>query len=339
MIQSEHVATMIGRPVQRLERVHGGGNNQIYRVDLENDECLALKSYSTEVENDRLRKEFESFRFLHHHGERAVPKPHVCDIEQGLGFYEWVKGERVERATEKEIDGLLEFIARLVQLAKRPEARALPDATDAVFSATDLIEQVENRLRRFAPASLENESLSQFIQHSFLTRFNQIKSLVESRYKALGLSIDAPISKAQRTLSPSDFGFHNALRRQDNSLVFLDFEYFGWDDPVAMVSDFLWHPAMDLTFEMKQRFVTGVANNFSDDETWKARLTTLFPLFGLVWILIILNEFLPAVWARRLAAGRVQENEKLKIQQAQLEKAERYLRRVAEAEEQFPYVF
>ena len=42
---------------------------------------------------------------------------------------------------------------------------------------------------------------------------------------------------AQRALSPSDFGLHNALRGQDGQLRFVDFEYFGWDDPVKLVSD------------------------------------------------------------------------------------------------------
>ena len=37
--------------------------------------------------------------------------------------------------------------------------------------------------------------------------------------------------RTQRTLSPSDFGFHNALLRGGREWVFLDFEYFGWDDP------------------------------------------------------------------------------------------------------------
>jgi hypothetical protein len=33
------------------------------------------------------------------------------------------------------------------------------------------------------------------------------------------------------------------------------------------------------------------------------RLATLYPLFGLRWVLILLNEFLPERWQRRLLAG------------------------------------
>ena len=45
-----------------------------------------------------------------------------------------------------------------------------------------------------------------------------------------------------RVLSPSDFGFHNALRRPDGTIVFVDFEYFGWDDPAKMMADAMLHP-------------------------------------------------------------------------------------------------
>jgi hypothetical protein len=34
---------------------------------------------------------------------------------------------------------------------------------------------------------------------------------------------DREIPRTERTLSPSDYGFHNALRRPDGTLVFLDF--------------------------------------------------------------------------------------------------------------------
>jgi len=43
-------------------------------------------------------------------------------------------------------------------------------------------------------------------------------------------------------LSPSDFGFHNALVDPSGALSFLDFEYAGRDDPAKPVSDFFCQP-------------------------------------------------------------------------------------------------
>jgi thiamine kinase-like enzyme len=91
-------------------------------------------------------------------------------------------------------------------------------------------------------------------------------------------------------LSPSDFGFHNSLRRGDGRLVFLDFEYFGWDDPAKTVSDFLLHPAMELSPALRERFLTGALKAFGDPGLG-ARVRAVYPLFGLKWCAILLNEF------------------------------------------------
>ena len=47
----------------------------------------------------------------------------------------------------------------------------------------------------------------------------------------MGLSMSAALPKETRCLSPSDFGFHNALLEATGKLRFVDFEYAGWDDP------------------------------------------------------------------------------------------------------------
>ena len=51
-------------------------------------------------------------------------------------------------------------------------------------------------------------------------------------------------------LSPSDFGFHNTIKSK--KLYFIDFEYFGLDDPVKLVIDFILHPGMKLNLQLKK---------------------------------------------------------------------------------------
>ena len=111
--------------------------------------------------------------------------------------------------------------------------------------------------------------------------------------------MDWELPIAERTLNPSDFGFHNALRRVDGNLVFLDFEYFGWDDPAKMIVDFILHPAMNLTLQLKLRYVRGLLAHFANMSTLSARLPAVYPLFGVKWCLILLNEFVPVDLARR----------------------------------------
>ena len=111
---------------------------------------------------------------------------------------------------------------------------------------------------------------------------------------AAGIAWDVPLAFAQRTLSPSDFGFHNALRRPDGSVVFLDFEYFGWDDPAKLCSDFCLHPGMGLDDNLAARFLRGARAIYgAADAQYESRLAVMRPLCGLCWCMIVLNSFLP----------------------------------------------
>jgi thiamine kinase-like enzyme len=114
---------------------------------------------------------------------------------------------------------------------------------------------------------------------------------------------DAELPLRERTLSPSDFGFHHALRDGQGRLAFVDFEYFGWDDPAKTMADFLLHPAMAMTAAQRREFAAGMIALFDDDPRLAARARILYPWFALKWALILLNEFLPGHLRRRRFAG------------------------------------
>jgi len=107
----------------------------------------------------------------------------------------------------------------------------------------------------------------------------------------------------RRTLSPSDFGLHNALRT-GAGLAFVDFEYFGWDDPAKTLCDFVLHPAMGLPPELGARFTRGFLARFGGrDCNLPERVAAVYPLYGIKWCCILLNEFLRAADARRMFAA------------------------------------
>ena len=72
--------------------------------------------------------------------------------------------------------------------------------------------------------------------------------------QAAGLDFAAELPQEWRSLVPSDFGFHNSLRRADGTLAFVDFEYFGWDDPVKLTADILLHPGQAARPPQRRRF-------------------------------------------------------------------------------------
>jgi thiamine kinase-like enzyme len=286
---------LLDRPVGTMEWIGGGGNSRIYKLD----GPVAGKVY---FQQKRLDIEFAALQFMWKSGIRCVPQPIAAD--EKIAIYEFIEGSKPV-PTEADIDAAADFLFRLKGLTGD-----FPPAAEACFSVREIIANIESRFARLAgtPVVAEFQPL--------LDRVRQ--------------TLDSPTE--ERMLSPSDFGFHNALRRPDGSLVFLDFEYFGWDDPAKLVCDFLLHPAMDLSDELKRRFY----RRFVTNKNLAKRVETVYPLFGLKWITIMLNEFLPEDLQRRgFAAG--QALDRAAAQARQLEKARRMLARIEREYESFPY--
>jgi len=135
--------------------------------------------------------------------------------------------------------------------------------------------------------------LRQWFDESFDPLLSDVATWYRAEAVAAREPADLEIGPDRRTLSPSDFGFHNAIRRQDGSLAFVDFEYFGWDDPAKTVVDFLLHPGMTLPETLKKRFAGRFLRAFAFVPGLAARARLVYPLFGLKWCLILLNDFLP----------------------------------------------
>ncbi len=87
---------------------------------------------------------------------------------------------------------------------------------------------------------------------------------------------------------------------------------------------------------MKKRFAAGVLGFFPDYPALPRRVESVYPLFGLKWCLILLNEFLPDPYLRRQFAVTTGVDRRA-LQLQQLEKAGHMLKRVTEEYGRFPY--
>jgi len=305
-------------PVRAVEQIRAGGNNELFRI-AGADATFALKCYPPPDRDprDRLAREFAALQFLWRSGERAIPQPIALDRASSAALYSWIDGERVDRFDAEHVAAALAFLARVHAARRLPDARELRPAEEAALDGGALVAQVEARLARFANLAGE-ASLQAFLRERFAPVWERLVPAI-ARVPAL-----AP---ERQTLSPSDFGRHNALRRPDGILAFLDFEYFGWDDPVKLVADTLWHPGSAFDDERRAQFRSGALALYGEDREFGARLSALEPAYGLRWALIILAEFLPERWERRRLAGDPGLWEMAKARQ--LENAADYVARAA----------
>lgn len=308
-----------------------GGNSRIYRVTTADDHVFALKSYPPRDQDprDRLGTEFAAMTLVHRHddGRGATPTPVARDPD-AFGLYEWIDGAAPGDPGADDIDAMLDFIGRLGAMRDRPEAAPLALASEACLTIAETATQLRRRRDRLAAAAGgKGTELADFIADGFTPALETALARAESLYRRAGLDPAADLVPERRILSPSDFGFHNALRRPDGRLVFIDFEYFGWDDPVRLAGDVSWHPGMNLDIAAARRFTLGMdALLTGADPSFPVRLNAQWPLLGLRWCAIILNEFLPERWAARVRAG--QTADRGLVLDRQMAKARAYLERV-----------
>lgn len=289
------IEALLGRPVLRIDAVRAGANNRVWRV-VTGTGTVAVKVYPVVAgdRRDRRATEAAALRFLAAKAESAVPALIATDAVAGLSALSWLPGERPE-ADAAAIDAALGFVERLRDNAADAAAGGLPDASEACFGAGDLLTQIDARIGRLTAVAAPGSPLAALLEERIGPRFRQAGPAAAP--------FETPLPAALRTLSPSDFGFHNAVRSADGRTSFLDFEYFGWDDPVKLAADFLLHPGMSLPVAARRWFARGIRPLFAHDGGFEARLRALLPLYAVRWSLILLNEFLPERLSRRRAAG------------------------------------
>lgn len=296
----------LGPDLQSMERVGGGRNSRVYRLVCTDGRCYAAKVYYRDhsEQRDRLQAEFRGLTFLWQNGVRTIPEPLIVDSVRGFAFYDYIEGEAIDSSlvSPADIDRAVEFLVVLADLKSRAGAADLPSASEACFSVAAVVENIEQRLGRLAAVPVDEllaDELHSFLDNELAPFCTHVKRWSEAKLAQVRLSFDREVPTAERTLSPSDFGFHNAVRRPSGELVFLDFEHFGWDDPAKMIVDFLLHPEMRLPKNLKERYFRGLLTHFGRDTALLARLAAVYPLFGVKWCLILLNEFVPVELARR----------------------------------------
>jgi len=295
---------LCNQPVSSVCPVCGGGNNRLYRVETA-EGSFALKAYPPleSGAHDRLRAEFDGLKFLRDAQMGCVPAAIAYNAERRHALYQWIDGEAASQPEEKDFEAAARFAAKLRELASEAVEGIIGHAAEACLSGRELTAQIKNRYLRLCEVVTAEPDLERFLEQDFRPFCAAAIDQAMSGYARAGWNVNADISLSKRTLSPSDFGFHNALRRPDGEMVFLDFEYFGWDDPVRLVADFVLHPGMALDRASCTTFAAMVLPVFSADDGFRERLDYLYPLVGLRWCMILLNEYLPERWAGRAFAG------------------------------------
>jgi len=294
--------------LQSLEALAGGKNNRVYRVNTSDIQPMLLKVYFRHPHDprDRLSTEFRFSQSAWESGVRCIPKPLGADYSHGLALYEFIEGTKLESGmvNASQVRAACNFVQTLNE--QRAKHVNLPNASEACFSLQQHFATIAGRIRKLEqiePVDGLHRHAKELVDGRFIKTAKE--QLLYAQWYALKLGFDLreELPQACRCLSPSDFGFHNAIHnRYDDRLYFCDFEYAGWDDPAKLICDFFCQPAIPAPQSTFDEFVQAIAALTSDPPRLIARAELLLPLYRIKWICIMLNDFLPVGNSRRAFA-------------------------------------
>lgn len=312
----------VSAAIQAITPCAQGGNNRIYRVDTTAAVFAAKQYFRHDGDTrDRLAADYAFHTYASNAAPGATARPYSCNPASGMALYEFVQGRplRPEEVGMPQVGAAI----RLFRALNAPETRAgahLPVASEACFSLAEHIALIRGRIDRLLEVSPHSDVDAEAVD--FFSRLDAFwqdfaESVHEDATQA-GLDFDVPLATEQRCISPSDFGFHNALAMPDGGIRFLDFEYAGWDDPAKTAGDFFAQLALPVPPGLFAHFVAEITQDFPGSAQLSYRAGLLRPAYQIKWCCIALNVFLPVNLARRRFANPNLDEAELK--RAQLAK-------------------
>ena len=286
-----------------VEDLFHKGNNRLYKVSLSKRDLL-LKEYSlsesvapTEISEGRGEREFKTLTFLRNRGITTTPYPISFHPEENIGIYSFERGKRLlpNEITVEDIVAAASFISQLHRIKDFGEP-LFPPARSACLTLQDYSKILDfrlKRLKRSANTSTALENARAFLDDIVTPGIEKIKSYFHKNCARANLP--EQLADNHHVLTPGDFGFHNILvDRTREQYRFLDFEYFGRDDPVRQILDFIHHDSSrGIKEPLKSLFVRHYRENTPLDSHFDERLNLLNPLIGATWVLIYLNILSP----------------------------------------------
>jgi hypothetical protein len=292
-----------------LERLPVTGNNRLFLLRLGGNRYV-VKQYFRHAgdDRDRLHAEFSFGKFLWDNGVRCIAEPIGRDEAASVGVYRYVDGRKplAGEIREAEVLAALAFFTDLNRFASLPAASSLPPASEACFSIGNHIGLVDRRVRRLQDIATEDDvdrDAGEFIAGELTGKWDDVRDSTIAEAARAGLSMSDEIAREDLVLSPSDFGFHNALLSK-NGMIFVDFEYAGWDDPAKTVCDFFCQVQVPSPARFFPQFCEAAADLVRDREGTIRRARLLLPLYAVKWVCIVLNHFLPVGRERKAFSGQ-----------------------------------
>jgi len=302
--------------IDPISIIKSGKNSKIYKINT-GKKIIILKSYYGK-NNTRIKKEFEFYQYLNQENIKNVITPIAFDFRNNFAAFPFIEGNKIKIIKKNHIVQFANFINKINQKNKYPKKLGL--ATEGIMNRKNYIEICKKRINKLQlvdKKGLIKKDFHLFLTTKIIPKFNFFKKKINDR-KILNHT-KYKLYKKDMIISPSDFGFNNAIV-SGKKIFFFDFEYSGYDDSVKLICDFYCQPNQKVSPKLKEIFKVKIIKNYKNYKELDYLISELLPINYIKWCCIILNEFLPSKLNTRKHAGQLNKNSL----QVQLTKAKNY---------------
>lgn len=282
-------------------------NNRLWRLHAADGRQAVAKRYYQD-DRRRLEREFGTLTFLHKRGMARIPTPLLRCDDLEAAIYSNESGVTVP-ATDLTVSALVElgrFVADLHAIKPGDAGAAFPAAVAASFSNAEKVAAIRERLRLFAEAAAAADAPGPV---RALCAECDVVGVLERLLAGVVAGLDddtlgTALAVPERRLDTGDFAPHNVLIHSDGSVCVLDFEYAGWDQPLASLAGFLTAAtALDLGREQTAAFLQTYRDGAGIPDVAFAVFPRLCALSHLFWCGVHLSITTPAHLARKRFAN------------------------------------
>ncbi len=273
----------------------GGANNKVFLWESSSSRAI-VKHYSpiNSSKTDRLLAETEFLSFANKVAPEFVPNLLQSDPDARIVAMEYLEGTGFKASylpSKEVVRRAADFLAALNAHDTNARQKISSQAADGFMSLSEHLNDLENRID-----TLE----CNHIPGRFTDQTVSLISRVKERWQIVSKNVETSISAGRCTntlpsenciLSPSDFGFHNAISCQEG-LKFHDFEFSGWDDPTKTVVDFFLQPSIRVPPKYLNIMENTVASAIPMD-ILRPRAHALAAILHLKWVTIVLAVLKP----------------------------------------------
>ena len=318
-----HWARELGTKEESLIQLKGGINNRVYRCG-EGVETYVIKGYDSAEQDgsDRMKAEVEFLTYAMRVAPNFVPRLICIDSERRCVVLEHLQGSPYQEGmmpTASDVKAAVEFFRQLNADRRLAKQHLSSNASEGFLRLREHIANIRKRQEGMCNDHLPNDI--QLEAASLLRELHRLTYKVANWTENLisGGAIADTINEEERIISPSDFGFHNAIRTP-TGVKFFDFEFAGWDDPAKAAADFILQPRVPTSSGYSP-----LLDTFIDDVrcSVRSRYEVLGVILRLKWVAIILMILHPHRITKLLNTH--QDIDFPRIAHLRLKKAARYL--------------